>query len=175
MNPKARLFWPLLLAVFTADCASKQWADSHLVPEHTPHNIIGDFVRFTLAHNPGAAMSISLGEHSRVGFSLLTLVAIGMMLWMYLRAPVAGRLRVAALGLVMGGAIGNLTSRLISAQGVTDFIDVGTRAWRFWTFNVADIAISVGAFLLIYTVWEDERSAGAGGVSQLGTTGGHSQ
>jgi signal peptidase II len=50
---------------------------------------------------------------------------------------------------VAGGALGNALDRLRSARGVVDFIDVGVGAARFWTFNVADMAITVGAIFLV--------------------------
>ena len=54
----------------------------------------------------------------------------------------------AALGLVTGGALGNLVDRLRWDRGVVDFIDVGVGDVRFWTFNVADAGVTVGAILL---------------------------
>jgi signal peptidase II len=154
--PKARVFWPLLVALWCADCATKQWAETHLAPEHVPHSVFGDVVRLTLAHNPGAAMNFSLAPFSRVGFFLLAVLAIAVMIWMYLVTPAADRLRAAALALVVGGAAGNLLSRFLTPAGVTDFIDVGIRRWRFWTFNVADAGITIGALLLL-SMLGDER------------------
>ena len=72
--------------------------------------------------------------------------------------------RVAAIALVTGGAIGNLIDRVRSPLGVVDFIDVGLRDVRWPTFNVADMAVSVGAFLLAWVLWgedEPERTAPA--------------
>ena len=68
-------------------------------------------------------------------------------------------LRTVALGLVCGGAVGNLIDRLRSSAGVVDFIDVGIRDLRWPTFNVADMAVSVGAFLLAWVLWGEERSS----------------
>ena len=63
------------------------------------------------------------------------------------------RLRLLALGMILGGAVGNLISRLYSSQGVVDFIDIGAYGWRFWTFNVADSAITIGAVLFVWDEW----------------------
>jgi signal peptidase II len=76
---------------------------------------------------------------------------------MYLEAGARERLVAVALGLICGGAVGNLVDRLLSPVGVVDFIDVGVGAVRFWTFNVADSGITVGAILLAIALW---RSAG---------------
>ena len=64
-----------------------------------------------------------------------------------------------ALGLICGGAIGNLIDRLRWSQGVVDFVDVGIGEHRFWVFNVADSAVSVGAILLVLILWAEERRA----------------
>jgi signal peptidase II len=56
---------------------------------------------------------------------------------------------VIGVALVAGGALGNLVDRVRSSAGVVDFIDVGVADVRFWTFNVADVGISIGAILLM--------------------------
>jgi signal peptidase II len=145
---KARVFWPLAATVLLADCASKRIAESALAPAHLPHRLLGEVVRFTLTYNPGAAMGLSLGPHSRLGFSLLAVAALVALVGLYRRLPRGAELATAGLALVAGGALGNAFDRLRSARGVVDFIDVGVGAARFWTFNVADIAITVGAIVL---------------------------
>ena len=57
LTKKAKAFWPLLLLLIFADCTTKRLAEEHLVPEHVPHPVVGDVVRFTLAYNPDAAFS----------------------------------------------------------------------------------------------------------------------
>ena len=66
-------------------------------------------------------------------------------------------LRLAALGLVCGGAVGNLIDRVLSARGVVDFIDVGVGTYRWPTFNIADSAVTVGAVVLAYVLWMEGR------------------
>lgn len=160
-SPKARSFWPIVLTLLIADCTTKELAETYLVPEHTPHEVAGSIVRFTLAHNSGAAMSLSLGRYSRVGFSLAALLALLVLAHVYRRAPATDRRRAAAVAFVVGGAIGNLLNRLVSPRGVTDFIDIGVRSWRFWTFNLADAGITIGAVLLLVGLYRD-RSGGEG-------------
>jgi signal peptidase II len=145
---KARLFWPLAVTVLLADCASKRIAETALTPAHVPHRLFGEVVRLTLAYNPGAAMSLSLGPYSRLGFSLLAVAALVVLAGLYRRLPRGAELAAAGLALVAGGALGNALDRLRSARGVVDFMDVGVGAARFWTFNVADMAITVGAIFL---------------------------
>ena len=60
----------------------------------------------------------------------------------------------------IGGALGNLINRIWSTAGVVDFLDVGVGASRWPTFNVADVGVCVGAFLLALVFWgEDRRTA----------------
>ena len=52
------MFWPVLLTLLVADCTTKELAETYLAPEATPHQVWGNVVRLTLAHNPGAAMGL---------------------------------------------------------------------------------------------------------------------
>ena len=147
--PKARLFWPLTVTLLLADCATKELAERHLTPS-IPEPVVGDYLRFTLSYNPGAALSVTAGPYSRVIFSLTALVAVLILGRLYLRADGRATGFVVALALVIGGALGNLADRLRSARGVVDFIDVGLGQSRFWIFNLADVGVSIGAVLLAW-------------------------
>lgn len=130
-----------------------------------PYHVLGDVLRFTLAYNPGAAFSMSLGPYSRYIFGAFALVAL-VVLWRLYRMTGRGvragdRLRVFALGLAWGGAAGNLIDRFRSPQGVVDFIDVGVGDVRFWTFNLADSAVTVGAILLAWSLSREEQATAA--------------
>jgi signal peptidase II len=123
-------------------------------------------VRFTLAYNPGAAFSMSLGEYSRYIFGAFAVIAL-VVLWRLYHMTGRGvrsgdRLRVFALGLAFGGAAGNLIDRFRSAAGVVDFIDIGFGDVRFWTFNVADSAVTVGALALAWSLSREEHETPAG-------------
>ena len=140
---------------------SKLLAERLLAPRYVPHRIIGDVVRFTLAYNPGAAFSMSLGAYSRVIFGGFAVCAL-YVLWRLYRMTGTGaregdRMRVLALGLAWGGAAGNLIDRFRSPDGVVDFIDIGVRGVRFWTFNVADSAVTVGALVLAWSLSREDR------------------
>jgi signal peptidase II len=142
---------------------TKLLAERMLAPRYVPHRIIGDVVRFTLAYNPGAAFSMSLGAYSRVIFGAFAVIAL-IVLWRLYRMTGGGSregdsMRIFALGLAWGGAAGNLIDRVRSPQGVVDFIDIGVRDVRFWTFNVADSAVTIGALVLAWALSrEDEAS-----------------
>jgi signal peptidase II len=58
---------------------------------------------------------------------------------------------------VSAGALGNMLDRIKSSRGVVDFIDLGVGSARFYTFNVADVAITFGAVLLAWILWQDDR------------------
>jgi signal peptidase II len=152
----ARLFWGAALGIVMLDQATKLLAEANLM-RHVPHQVIGDVVRFTLAYNPGAAFSMSLGEYSRFIFGAFAVVAL-IILWRIQRSTGPGeRLKPLALGLAWGGAAGNLVDRFRSPMGVVDFIDIGVGNVRFWTFNVADSAVTVGAVVLGWMLMQEER------------------
>lgn len=150
----------LLLAVGSVvvllDVLTKQWiVDTLILHEIRP--VLGEFFRLTYTHNPGAAFGINIGEHSRQFFLILSLIALGVLGWMYRETPRHEVLRLAALALVCGGAVGNIIDRFRYEAGVVDFIDVGIGGHRFWIFNLADSAVSVGAVLLLVSFYLEER------------------
>lgn len=154
---KARVFTAVALGFLVADRITKHLAEGALVP-HLPRPVLGDFFRFTLTWNQSSAMGLfSFGPWSRWIFAFIAVAMVGVLVALLREAPAGARWRAAALGAVAGGAVGNLVDRIISARGVTDFIDVGTRGWRFWTFNVADAGVTCGAILLAVLLWWEER------------------
>ncbi|HEX2718443.1 MAG TPA: signal peptidase II [Gemmatimonadaceae bacterium] len=150
------------LVTVAADITTKRLALAQL-EYGVPHNVLGDFLRFTLVFNRGAAFGTHVGDASRWVFTGLALVILGVLTRMAWQSEPGDWAKLFALGLVCGGAIGNLIDRLRWASGVVDFIDVGLGAHRFWVFNLADSAVSVGAVLLVLLLWaEDRRAARAG-------------
>jgi len=122
-----------------------------------PHPVIGDVVRLTLAYNKGAAMGLSLGGYSRVGFTVTAAIVLVILGALYRRTPDSSTGSGAALALIAGGALGNLADRLMSSMGVVDFIDIGFGNARFWTFNIADSGITCGALLLALLSFREGR------------------
>lgn len=160
---KVFAFWPVLLGLIALDCTTKELAVEKLSPQHVPHQVIGDVVRFTLAYNPYAAMGLSLGSYSRIGFGLLAAIMLGALLVYRRRISAQSTATAFALALIGGGAAGNMIDRIRSSRGVVDFIDVGVGNARFYTFNVADAAVFCGtvllAFLMMRRNQEESRSA----------------
>jgi len=159
---KLLLFVVLLASVLLADISTKL-AIQRMLPLGQQIDVIGDYVRLTHIQNPGAAFGINLGVYSRPVFMALSGVALAALLAMYWFTPVSERIRLAAIALICGGAVGNLIDRIRSVQGVIDFLDVGIGTRRWPVFNVADMAVTTGAIILALSLWKEEQQGGRGG------------
>ncbi|MBL0940660.1 MAG: signal peptidase II [Gemmatimonadaceae bacterium] len=149
-------FWIIVAICVALDFVTKALAVEHLVPRHMPHRIIGDVVRFTLAYNPGAAFGMHLGPGSRWIFAGLSLIIVIVLLRATADLTRVSRLAAFGVPVVVGGAIGNLLDRVRLREGVVDFIDIGLGSVRFWTFNVADTCVSIGAVCLVIALWQQD-------------------
>jgi signal peptidase II len=149
MPQRANRFWTIFLSIVLIDVATKRFAVTALVP-YIPHNVVDDVLRFTLAFNAGGAMSLSLGPGSRWWFSALAIATLFVLAYMYKHTSRDDRLQLASLALICGGAVGNLIDRIRSPLGVVDFIDIGVGSHRFWTFNIADVGVTVGTAALTW-------------------------
>jgi signal peptidase II len=155
---KAALYLGVVGVVVALDVATKYIVQQRM-RLYDPIPVLGDFFRLTYIYNRGAAFGLSLGDYSRAIFTVLTIVAVvGLLAW-YRSTPLSDRLRLWALSLVTGGAIGNLIDRVRSDRGVVDFLDFGLGNLRWPVFNVADIAVSVGAVLLAISLWREDQQA----------------
>ena len=139
----------LSLGVVALDQWTK-WLIEHTVETFETIEVIPDFFNIIHVTNTGIAFGLFPSHGSVLGTAMLAalgIVALGIVTFYFWKAPPSQGLLLAALSLVMGGAIGNLIDRVFLGQ-VTDFFDffIGTRHWP--TFNVADSAISVGIVLL---------------------------
>ncbi|HJU89819.1 MAG TPA: signal peptidase II [Gemmatimonadaceae bacterium] len=159
---RALRFWPLGLIVLLADCATKRLAEKHLAPG-IPEQVAGDVIQLTLTYNTGAVFGIPLGSVARVVLILVALGVLAVLLNLYRRTEPHDWWRTVSLALLCAGAVGNLLDRVRSPRGVVDFIDIGLGALRFWTFNVADMAVTVGAVMLAISLWREEKEHAARG------------
>jgi signal peptidase II len=143
-----RYLWISVL-VIALDQASKVAAARYLI-RHAEITLL-PFLNLTLTYNTGAAFGFL---HDAPGWQNLFFIAVALtasvfiFLWLR-RLPANDRLTAIGLSLILGGAIGNLVDRLIHGY-VIDFIDVVFGSWHFWTFNVADSAITLGGVLLFF-------------------------
>jgi signal peptidase II len=155
---RGAIFWPVASVIVIADLFTKAIAENALQPRGIPHPVAGEWLRLTLVYNPGAAFGLHLGPYSRWIFLVLTLAALFILGRLYMNTRPGDIWRTLAVGLVCGGAVGNLIDRIRSPLGVVDFIDVGIGDMRWPTFNVADMAVSTGAFLLAWVLWGEDRA-----------------
>lgn len=138
-----RYFIWAAIVVLALDQATKI-AVYGLVEPGTPLNLIGDFLRVWHTGNERGIFGISFGPKMlhvalQVAGSILVVVL-----------GVRNRDRVAGLayGMILGGAVGNLADRVRIGR-VIDFIDMGLRNWRWYTYNIADMGIVLGIILLL--------------------------
>lgn len=150
----------ILLAVGAAVLAFDQVTKALIVanlPLGSSVPVIGDLVILWHVRNAGAAFSLFQGGTAL--FLVVTVIALGMIV--YFHRTFAGRSfwLEALLGIILGGTLGNLVDRV--RQGyVTDFVSVGVGSVRFPTFNVADSSIVVGiGILVIVLMLLDRRQA----------------
>jgi signal peptidase II len=131
------------------DQASKAWAKESLRsgPDRT---IIDGFLNLTYRTNTGVAFSMldEGGDSGRWGLSAVAFIAAALVLYFFWRTPRTDDRMLGALALLLAGILGNVMDRLRLGY-VIDFIDVQFGSWHYPTFNVADMAICVGAGLLI--------------------------
>jgi signal peptidase II len=150
-----RLYWGAVLAILCLDIVTKQLAEQFL-QRSVGRSVFGEWFQLRLVYNPGAAFGLHLGPYSRWIFLAIAL-AVVVLLYQYHRTAERGDwFRQLSLGLVTGGAVGNVLDRIRSSQGVVDFFDLGVGAWRWPTFNVADMAVSCGAVAFAISLWRED-------------------
>jgi signal peptidase II len=147
--PHWRVFVWITIIVVALDQLTKAWLVSILDPGQSM-NIVGDWLRLVHGQNSGALFG--LFRDSAAGFAVVSIAVIGAILWYESRAGATPYVSL-TLGLLFGGALGNLADR-IRLGYVVDFVDAGIGSLRFWTFNVADASISLAIVLLLAaSVW----------------------
>ncbi|MDF3070104.1 MAG: Lipoprotein signal peptidase [Polyangiaceae bacterium] len=181
-RPTFRFFGIVAAVSLVLDVSSKAWAEIRLYPRGAGQEsieLIKDHLGFTLAYNPGGAWGL-FQHHSeyirRPFFLLVSLLAIAFIINLYGRLTPQQHALKWGLPLVLGGALGNLSDRIVRSN-VIDFIDYQAKwiesmnrlvakvvkGWTItdhWpTFNVADIAICVGVGLMAVDMFTSRRGA----------------
>ncbi len=146
------LFVGLAVAIPVVDQIVKAWIVDNLELGR-PVDIVGDAIRLVLVHNNGGLFGLFAGQ-AQV-FAVVSLGVMALIVW-YESHVGRSLLATLALGLLLGGAIGNLIDRLRYGF-VVDFVDMGLGAWRWYTYNVADAAISTSILLLLLLAFLPER------------------
>ncbi len=116
--------------------------------------IIPGFFNITRIHNPGGAFGFLAGQAHEVRvamFILVSLMAAGFILYLYIKTPQRHSFLLTGLALIFGGALGNLADRIRSGT-VVDFLDFHINSLHWPAFNVADSAISVGMAVLMFHI-----------------------
>lgn len=148
----------LLVVVF--DQLTKAWVLSGLdLREMGRVNILPPILNFTWVENRGVSFGLFGDGSARWMLSAFSLGVAGVLAWWATRAD--RRMLITAIGLVMGGAIGNVIDR-IRFGFVVDFLDFSGTGVFPWVFNVADAAITVGVVLLVADSLLAERAAKVG-------------
>jgi signal peptidase II len=170
MTPKFRIAAGAFLIVLVLDLATKIAIDMHLsYADRIP--VIPGFFYLTHVRNTGAAFGLFSDApkvYRLVFFISVSFIAVGIIISFFRKLSPGDRLAALALGLILGGAVGNLIDRIFR-QEVVDFLHF--RLWRGYSwpdFNVADSAIVVGVGLLVLELLASEgeqRSSADGGES----------
>jgi signal peptidase II len=151
LRPHLKLFLALAAGVLVLDQVTKAVVSTTL-KMYQIRPVIPGFFNLTRVHNTGAAFGLLAGQASPVRtffFLTVSFLALGVVLWMFLRLPPDQKVELVALSLIFGGALGNVVDRARLGE-VIDFIDVYYRSYHWPAFNVADSAITVGVILLLY-------------------------
>jgi len=155
---RLRFLW-LTLAVIFLDRATKAWIESRPMG-HFPHTVIENSFYLVDSRNPGIAFSFLAGLSSpalRIILVVGSLIIISLITWLLVAGRGVSSLNAAGLALLLGGATGNVTDRILHGA-VTDFLEVYLHflPWQTFNpwpaFNVADSAITIGAILVLLDV-----------------------
>lgn len=146
MSSKLRIVLVLAAIIIPLDQLTKMWISANVSPA-SPITVIPGFFRLTHARNPGIALGMFQDVHIGVLIAL-TVVALALVWSFYRQIEPHDRLSAAALGFIVGGAIGNFIDRVVH-QAVVDFLQFDLGLFIFPDFNVADSAIVIGVGLLL--------------------------
>jgi signal peptidase II len=154
MTLPSRLRWLwLTLAVVLLDRASKAWFESQTT-EGWRRELIHNFAYLVHSRNPGLAFGIfsdSASAATRIILIVGSIAVIAVLAWLLVTSQSGSRMAFAGLALLLGGATGNVTDRMVHGA-VTDFFEVWFGTYRYPAFNVADSAIFVGAVLILFDI-----------------------
>ena len=153
----------VMLSCVGCDQAAKAIARDSLVGRTI--SLLGGAVRFEYAENTGAFLSLGSslpsGMRSLLFVGGTSVIVLGLLVAMARGGQGGSPSGSLGLALLAGGAVGNLIDRVRSRLGVVDFLDVGFGTVRWPVFNVADIAVTVGAVLLAISLWKEEQAMSA--------------
>lgn len=147
--------WLWAPVVLLVDFAAKRMVLAHADRLLQHLDVIGGYARFTYVRNPGAAMGLVIG--GRPLLIAVSVVAALALVLLYRHTSSLLRIRRCAVSAILGGALGNLVDRIFYDGLVVDFIDLGVGTHRFYTFNVADMGVTLGGLVLFLSLWREGR------------------
>lgn len=154
---RERARWPIFLGlaaiVVVLDQLTKAWLVSFLAPGERIE-VLGDYLRLVHSQNSGALFG--LFRDQAIVFAIVSVGVVGAIVWFH-RTSGRNTLLSVALGLLLGGALGNMADRFRLGY-VVDFVDLGIGGFRWYTFNVADSAISGAIVLLLVSAFLIDRT-----------------
>lgn len=158
---KLLLFALLIFGSVGCDRVTKDLAKQHL-DGLGEFSYLNDTFRLMYVENPGAAMSFGADWDPQLKFWLLTLLPIGVLgLVLFFALKNINRLNfwhLAGLGLIVAGGAGNLFDRFFNNHLVPDFMNLGVSTLRTGIFNVADVCISIGIVIMLFSYKSMERA-----------------
>lgn len=143
-RPHWAVFLGLAAVIVVADQLTKAWLVSILSPGES-REVLGDLVRIVYSQNNGGLFGLFRGQ--ALVFGLVSVIVVGAIVVVHGRLGDNRYLSI-TLGLLLGGALGNLIDR-VRLGFVVDFVDAGVGGLRWYTFNVADAGISFAILLLL--------------------------
>jgi len=153
MFKKNLIIFVIIILIFLLDLISKNYALNDLLINHSV--IINNYLNLTLAFNYGAAFSIlsDAGGWQRWFFIIFSFFVIFIIAYILINDKDT---QYIAYSFVIGGALGNLYDRIVYGY-VIDFIEIHYNNFYWPIFNIADVAISIGIILLLYSMFSNNK------------------
>lgn len=158
MPKRYLIFFPTVFLVVALDQMTKSYITAGMLP-HESFTVVEGFLNITYVRNPGAAFGF-LAHASPIWrfvfFMAITVLAAGLILYYVIKSEGEEPCLICVLSLILGGALGNLIDRLRFGE-VVDFIDVYFKTYHWPAFNIADSAISLGAFFMLLEMFNRRK------------------
>lgn len=149
-NSRPTLALTIILAVFILDQYSKDYVFNYFQQSQEKFVHVTDFFNITIAFNKGVAFSLfSKAEYSNYIFLTLAIIVTAFVGFLLIKT--SSRIELISYSLIIGGAVGNIVDRWHNGA-VLDFIELHVSQYYWPAFNVADSAICIGAFLMLYNM-----------------------
>jgi len=174
LEPKALSMLAAFVVAFPADVLTKYWISAEIAVDGALRPVVGGFFYLSHVRNPGAAFGLFADwplELRRVGFATVAALAAWVVATFYRGLAPGDRFNGLALGLVLGGGLGNLCDRLVRGE-VVDFLHFEFWGpWSFPDFNLADVFIVAGVGLLMIELLVSEGIARAEAIADVPAKG----